>query len=104
MSTRHVAGRAFAWGVLGWVVLGIVAAPLARTHESAGGEAPVLAGAAWLLLLGPIGCGIGGWLAARIGRRAGMIGLAFSCGLLGVAGAVIAIALTRRTDESEAPR
>jgi len=88
-----VAGRAFASGILGWVIPGIVAAPLAGTHESAGGEALLLAGGAWLLLLGPIGCAIGGWLASRIGRRGSAIGLAFLCGLFGVATAVIAVAV-----------
>lgn len=88
-----MAGRAFASGVLGWLVPGFVAAPLAGTHESAGGEALLNAGAAWLLLLGPISCAVGGWQAARIGRRAGATGLAFWCGFLGAAGAVIAVAV-----------
>lgn len=52
-------GRAFSSGVLGWLIPGIVTAPLGGTHESAGGQALLFAGAAWLLLLGPIGNGVG---------------------------------------------
>lgn len=86
-----MAVRAFASGVLGWVVPGIVALPLAWTHESSGGEAVILAGAAWLLLLGPIGCAIAGWYAARVGGQAREVALAFWVGLAGIAVAVVAV-------------
>lgn len=93
-----MAGRAFAPGILGWLVSGTVAAPLAGTHESAGGEALLLAGAAWLLLLGLIGRAVGGWLAARIGAVALTLILRLVVGF-GI-GFGIGVTATRQADES----
>ena len=65
----------------------MVALPITLTHETVGGQAVLAAGAVWLLLLGPIGCAIAGWLASRIKPRRA----AFWSGLVGIVPAVTAV-------------
>jgi hypothetical protein len=82
-----MAGRSFAYGVVGWVVPGILAIPFAPTHETVGGQAMFVVGAVWLFLLGPLGCAIAGWRVSRVEART----VAFWSGLAGVIPAVIVV-------------
>ena len=75
--------RAFAFGLLGWVVPGIVAVPLVGTRESAGGEAALGMLVVWWGL-GVVGCTVGGAAAAVLGRKSGRLADAFKGGLAGV--------------------
>jgi hypothetical protein len=89
---------AFVAGMLGWVVPGIVAIPIAVGHESAGGEAALGALIVWFGL-SVIGSLIGGISAAVAGRESGRLAEAFLSGVGGVSvawlvaiGAEIAVA------------
>jgi hypothetical protein len=75
--------RAFAVGLFGWIVPGILAFLLMGTHESAGGEAAIGILFAWWAL-GVIGCAISGIAAAVLGRGSGNLTQAFGGGLAGV--------------------
>jgi hypothetical protein len=75
--------RAFAAGLLGWIVPGILAFTLVGTHESAGGEAALGIVIVWWAL-GVIGCAIAGIAAGALGRDSGSLGRAFQSGLRGV--------------------
>jgi hypothetical protein len=75
--------RAFAFGLLGWVVPGIVAVPLVGTNESAGGEAALGILFVWWGL-GVVGCAVGGAAAAVLGGKSGRPAHAFKSGLAGV--------------------
>jgi hypothetical protein len=81
--------RAFAIGLFGWIVPGILAFLLMGTHESAGGEAAVGILFAWWAL-GVVGCFIAGVGAAVIGRDSGNLTEALRNGLGGVALAWVA--------------
>jgi hypothetical protein len=75
--------RAFAAGLFGWIVPGILAFLLVGTHESAGGEAALGMLIVWWAL-GVIGCAIAGIAAGALGRGSGNLGRAFQGGLAGV--------------------
>jgi len=75
--------RAFAVGLSGWIVPGILAFLLVGTHESAGGEAALGILIAWWAL-GVIGCAIAGIAAGALGRGSGNLTEAFGSGLAGV--------------------
>jgi hypothetical protein len=74
---------AFVAGILGWVVPGIVAIPIAVGHESAEGEAALGALIVWFGL-GVVGSLIGGIAAAVAGRESGRLAEAFLSGVGGV--------------------
>jgi hypothetical protein len=60
--------KAFVYGVLGWAIPGTVTAILfLGRHEPVGGANMLGGGALWLLVLGPPGCAVAGWLTARSG-------------------------------------
>jgi hypothetical protein len=82
-----MAGRSFAYGVLGWVVPGILSIPFAPARETVGGHAMFAVGFVWLFLLGPLGCAIGAWRISRVKPTS----VAFWSGLAGVVPAVVVV-------------
>jgi len=75
--------RHFAYGVLGWLIPGLIALPLAWGHESSGGEAVLFAALVWWGL-GVVGCLVAGVLVGVGIERAGSVADAFVEGLAGV--------------------
>ncbi len=78
-------------GVLGWAIPGIAIALLfVGKHEVVGGMNFLGGGALWLLVLGPLGCAVAGWLTARTGSGpgrfwTGLAGVITACGVILVA-------------------
>jgi hypothetical protein len=86
-SQKARRSRVPAYGVLGWVIPGLIALPLAWGHESSGGESALLAVLVWWGL-GVVGCLVSGVVVGMVGAGVQAEGAtidAFRYGLAGVA-------------------
>ncbi|MEI7742143.1 MAG: hypothetical protein WCK58_00180 [Chloroflexota bacterium] len=92
-STASLVIRPLLYGVAAWVIGGAAAFPLTRLPQSGPGpQEAIVAGAAWLLALGPLACLLAGSLAAETGSRRGGPATAFLAGVIGVGTSVFALA------------
>lgn len=91
-----VATRTFLYGVAAWVLSGLLAPPLLALIGLHAGAADLLVvGAAWLFVLGPVGCAVAGAVVGRLGARGHQLGAAFLSGLLGVGASTIVLVHSR---------